>query len=77
MTTPPTPVPEVMIEAAAEALHQHDRFDGEPTWDELTEVDRRSYRAAAAPMLAAALAVCDVRECYGRPPVEDVPGGER
>lgn len=64
MTTEPT-VPEAMLEAAAKALHGHDRLDGEPDWDELQEWDRQSYKAAVAAVLAAALSVCEVREQYG------------
>lgn len=58
MTTS-TPIPEAMIEAAAKALHEYDRQDGEPGWDGLEPWDRNSYEMAVTRVLAAVLSLCE------------------
>jgi hypothetical protein len=57
MTEPLDAIPAEVIEAAAAALHEHDRleFTGEPPWERLEESDRDSYRKSMAVALAAAL----------------------
>lgn len=50
-----------MVEAAARALHEHDRreYINDPPWDGLDEQERESYRIAQRIALAAALGVCE------------------
>jgi hypothetical protein len=62
MTEPLDAIPAEMVEAAAKALHEHDRleFTGEKPWERLDESDRDSYRKSMAAALAAALSVGEV-----------------
>lgn len=62
MSTPP--IPHAMVEAAARALHEHDRLDvlSEPPWEQLTDDERESYRTVQREALTAALDLCEVRE---------------
>jgi len=57
-------LPAAMVEAAARALHEHDRIEiaGDPLWEALNEDDQDSYRAAVRAGLAAALSTCTIRK---------------
>lgn len=52
-------LPGGMVEAAARALHEHDRleFPNDPLWDGLDDDRRDSYREAVTAVLSAALAI--------------------
>lgn len=72
----PDQIPAVMVEAAAQAVHEHDRYGAgwsRADWNGLSEVQRDNYRRAERVALAAALALCQVREEWGR----DTHSGER
>lgn len=61
------PVPAEMVEAAARALHEHDRLEtlNEPAWEDIDVGDRASYREAAKAMLIAPFAVCRGHDEWG------------
>jgi hypothetical protein len=55
-------LPSTLVEAAARGLHAHDLAVQEPSWSEMEDYDRDSYRSAVCTTLAAALSTCTVRE---------------
>lgn len=62
---PDVVLPAAMIETAARALHEHDRLEEDPDFDDLQPWDQDSYRDSAQVVLAAAFGVCEVRPAWG------------
>lgn len=70
----PVELPEVMVEAAAEAIHEADKRQGwaHGEWAAVTPVSLAGYRDMARTVLAAALAGCEV-QTQGRVRIETQP----